>query len=85
MELLGKLVNHCKAGHIRLDSKLLYMHASRRSLGITVVNIFFLVRRYMICGISGELPKHIHEGKSINERGVSVVVQLALSERSWDH
>ena len=42
MELFGKLVNHCKAGPIRLDPKLLHMHASRRSRGIAAVNILYL-------------------------------------------
>ena len=42
IELLGKLVYHCKAGLMRLEPKPSYMHASLISLGMAIVNMRYL-------------------------------------------
>ena len=70
MELLGKLVYHCRAGPLRLDPKALHMHASLRLRGIATVNILCLY--YAIWSSRSVVPSYCFMFGKLNFLGISM-------------
>ena len=80
IELLGKLVYHCKAGPLRLDPKALHMHASRRSCRIAAVNILCL---YCAIWSSGSvMPSYCFMFGKLNFLGISTSAMASTNGES---